>query len=71
MSGQPEDSQYIDNIEVSQQYTLRDLKEVILTMKQFEFAQAFVSNKYANYSFSHLNKSESERNRETCSMVEF
>lgn len=43
MSGQPEDSQYIDKIELSQQYTLRDLKDVVLCMKQFEFAQAFVS----------------------------
>lgn len=38
MTGQPEDSQYIEKIEVSQQYTLRDLKEVVLSMKQFEFA---------------------------------
>ena len=42
MSGQPEDSQYIDKMEVSKQYTLRDLKDVILSMKQFEFAKDYV-----------------------------
>ena len=42
MTGQPEDSQYIDKIEVSREYTLRDLKDVILCMKQFEFAKDFV-----------------------------
>jgi hypothetical protein len=41
MSGQPEDSQYIDKIEVSREYTLRDLKDVILSMKQMEFAKDF------------------------------
>jgi len=46
MSGQPEDSQYIDKMEVSKQYTLRDLKDVILSMKQFEFAKDYVSNFY-------------------------
>jgi hypothetical protein len=33
MTGQPEDSQYIEKIEVSREYTLRDLKDVILSMK--------------------------------------
>jgi hypothetical protein len=42
MTGQPEDSQYIEKIEVSREYTLRDLKDVILSMKQFEFAKDFV-----------------------------
>jgi hypothetical protein len=42
MTGQPEDSQYIDKIEVNREYTLRDLKDVILSMKQFEFAKDFV-----------------------------
>jgi hypothetical protein len=43
MTGQPEDSQYIEKIEVSREYTLRDLKDVILSMKQLEFAKDFVS----------------------------
>lgn len=46
MTGQPEDSQYIEKIEVSREYTLRDLKDVILSMKQLEFAKDFVSNAY-------------------------
>lgn len=41
MTGQPEDSQYIEKIEVSREYTLRDLKDVILSMKQLEFAKDF------------------------------
>lgn len=60
MSGQPEDSQYIDKIEVSQQYTLRDLKDVVLCMKQFEFAQAFVSiisYRLTNFIASRVNQS--------------
>lgn len=62
LTGQPDDSQYIDKIEVSQQYTLRDLKDVILTMKQFEFAQAYVSSLlflYINIA-SGINQSERE-----------
>jgi hypothetical protein len=39
MTGQPEDSQFLDKIEVSREYTLRDLKDVILSMKAFEFAK--------------------------------
>jgi hypothetical protein len=42
MTGQPEDSQFIEKIEVSREYTLRDLKDVILSMKQMEFAKDFV-----------------------------
>ena len=41
MTGQPEDSQYIEKIEVNREYTLRELKDVILSMKQFEFAKDF------------------------------
>ena len=33
MTGQPEDSQYIEKIEVNREYTLRELKDVILSMK--------------------------------------
>jgi hypothetical protein len=42
-TGQPDDSQYIDKIEVFKEYTLKDLKETILQMPQFEFAKDFVS----------------------------
>jgi hypothetical protein len=31
-TGLPEDSQYIDKIDVSKEYTLRELKEVVLSM---------------------------------------
>ena len=43
MTGQPEDSQFLEKIEVSREFTLRDLKDVILSMKQFEFAKDLVS----------------------------
>ena len=33
MTGQPEDSQFLEKIEVSREFTLRDLKDVILSMK--------------------------------------
>lgn len=32
MTGQPEDSQYIDKLEINREYTLRDLKETVLSM---------------------------------------
>ena len=32
MTGLPDDSQYADKIEVNREYTLRDLKEVVLSM---------------------------------------
>ena len=32
MTGQPEDSQFVDKIEVNREYTLKDLKEVVLSM---------------------------------------
>jgi hypothetical protein len=41
MSGQPDDSQYIDKIEVTKEYTLKDLKDIILSMNGFEFAKDF------------------------------
>lgn len=43
MTGQPDDSQFLECIDVSQQYTLRDLKDVVLSLKQLEFAKDFVS----------------------------
>ncbi len=43
MTGQPEDSQFIDTIEVNKEYTLKDLKEIVLSMPQLEFAKDFVS----------------------------
>jgi hypothetical protein len=32
MTGQPEDSEYIDRLEVNIEYTLADLKDIILSM---------------------------------------
>jgi len=32
MTGQPEDSQYIDRLEVNREYTLSDLKDIVLSM---------------------------------------
>jgi len=59
MTGQPEDSQYIEKIEVSREYTLRDLKDVILSMKQLEFAKDFVSNvNFLTFLASGTNQSE-------------
>lgn len=73
MTGQPEDSQFIDKIEVSKEYTLRDLKDVILSMKQFEFAKDFVSIIViiSSHYFSLLNKSELERSNAISSLVEY
>jgi hypothetical protein len=58
MTGQPEDSQFIEKIEVSREYTLRDLKDVILSMKQMEFAKDFVSFTYIMKYYSLWNKLE-------------
>jgi hypothetical protein len=58
MTGQPEDSQFIEKIEVSREYTLRDLKDVILSMKQMEFAKDFVSFTYILKYYSLWNKLE-------------
>ena len=32
MTGQPDDSQYVDKMEVHREYTLRDFKDVVLSM---------------------------------------
>jgi hypothetical protein len=41
-SGLPDDSQMIDKIEVNREFTLKELKEIILSMPQFEFAKDYV-----------------------------
>lgn len=41
-TGLPEDSQYIDRIEISKEYTIRDLKDIVLSMPQFDFAKNLV-----------------------------
>ncbi len=43
MTGQPEDSQYVDQIVVDKEFTLKDLKDVILSMPSFDFAKEFVT----------------------------
>lgn len=41
MTGQPEDSTYIEKLEVNREYSVRDLKEIVLSMPQLEFAKNY------------------------------
>ena len=42
MTGLPEDSQFLDNVDVSKEYTLDDLKDVILSIPKLDFAKNYV-----------------------------
>ncbi len=44
MTGMPEDSQYIDKLEINREYMLSDLKDIVLSMPQFDFAKNYVRN---------------------------
>ncbi|CDW84271.1 ubiquitin carboxyl-terminal hydrolase 40 [Stylonychia lemnae] len=48
MTGQSDDSQYIDKLEVHRDYTLKDLKDIVLSMPQFDFAKNYVIYDFYN-----------------------
>ena len=44
MTGLPEDSQFIEKIDVSKEFSLDDLKDIILSLPQLSFAKDYVSH---------------------------
>lgn len=42
MTGMPEDSQFVEKVEISKEFSIEDLKDKILDLPRFDFAKNYV-----------------------------